>query len=501
MNKFMKKTFIGSVSIAMLSMSAAGFVSANTPSSVEPVSAERVLQEHDAQTEHVDTIQFLSIKGVIDSITDHTLQDNTKIVSVKSEEDSITNFYVTDETYVANDLKVGAEVVAYYNGNAAAPAIFPPQYQALVIANNDGKEFVKADHFNKNLISADGQLKLNITDDTKVVNYDGSDYDGELTNKNLAVSYTVVAESLPAQTSPTKVVVLQQQNEEVDQEEVEVGKYSSVTGKITAITTHETDKSRKSVKIELDNKEPAFLNIDAATFVNGELEEGATVTAFLQNNMPMIMIYPPQYTPIAVSVTTEDSSIVVDKFDKEMISSNGMLKINVGDDTKVTDAAGKAFTGSLVDQVLFVQYGPATKSIPAITTPQKIVVLQEQGLAIEHIALDKKPFVINGKTIEAPAAFKNDKDVVMLPVRAIAEALGHKVTWEQETKTIRLGALISLQVNKDYYTFAKMAPIKLGTVPVINADGNAYAPLAFYEEVMKLSEVSIEADSIIINQE
>ncbi|MFD2115654.1 stalk domain-containing protein [Paenibacillus yanchengensis] len=498
MNKLMKKTFIGSISIAMLSMSAAGIVAASTPSSVTPVAAERVIKQHDAANQNVQAIKFMTVTGVVDKITEHTLQDNTKIVTVKAKDDSITNFYVTDETYVANELKTGANVVAYYNGNAGAPMIFPPQYQALVIANSTTGESVIADHFDKNLISADGQLKLNINDKTEVVSYDGKAFDGELTNKNLLVTYSVSNESLPAQTIPTKVVVLKQQN--VVEEEVNVGDYSNVTGKITAITPHETDKSRKSVKIELDNKETAYLNINAETFVNGELKEGATITAFLQNNMPMIMIYPPQYTPIAVSVDTDDSFTTVDKFDKEMVSSNGTLKLNVDEDIKVTDTAGKAYTGSLVDQVLFVEYGASTKSIPAITTPQKIVVLKEQGIAQEEVAIDKKQFIVNGKTIKAPAAYINDKDVVMLPVRAIAEALDIKVTWEQPTKTIRLGNTISLQLNKDYYTFAKLAPIKLGTVPVIKKDGNAYAPLAFFDKVMKLSEVSVGSDNIVINK-
>lgn len=98
---------------------------------------------------------------------------------------------------------------------------------------------------------------------------------------------------------------------------------------------------------------------------------------------------------------------------------------------------------------------------------------------------------INGKVIEAPTAYAKD-DRVMVPIRAVAEALGFKVTWDGENKTVgfaRLANNTQIQIGKDSYFFARVAPRELGIAPELT-NGSTFVPLEFVSEILK-AEVKI----------
>jgi hypothetical protein len=69
-------------------------------------------------------------------------------------------------------------------------------------------QIVKYDVFDKDLISSDKSLKLNISDKTEIISQDGKAFEGELANRKLVVLYGVSSKSIPAQTNPSKVIVL-----------------------------------------------------------------------------------------------------------------------------------------------------------------------------------------------------------------------------------------------------------------------------------------------------
>ncbi|MPN40548.1 hypothetical protein SDC9_188086 [bioreactor metagenome] len=89
----------------------------------------------------------------------------------------------------------------------------------------------------------------------------------------------------------------------------------------------------------------------------------------------------------------------------------------------------------------------------------------------------------------------------MVPLRAIAEALGYQVTWEQDTQTARLNSAISLEVGRDYYVYMRMAPIELGTAPQLK-DGSVYVPLFYFRDVLKMNNAYFFENQVVIdNQE
>ena len=218
-----------------------------------------------------------------------------------------------------------------------------------------------------------------------------------------------------------------------------------------------------------------------------------------------------------------------------MISRDGDLVILVNDSTEIIFEDGRDARESLKEidgltlsellngRNLIVSYTTATKSIPQKTTPVKIVILYEIAVplpanvdengfmgieppiykfdSVENFPIGIEPpiyiftpeeieelfplngeIVINGEIIEAPAPYYNN-GVVMVPLRAIAEALGFDVNWDEEVQGVRLGVAINLWIGKDYYTVGRMAPIELGAAPELN-DVYTYVPYTFFRDVV-----------------
>lgn len=68
-------------------------------------------------------------------------------------------------------------------------------------------------------------------------------------------------------------------------------------------------------------------------------------------------------------------NVKVDYFNGQLVSSDGQLKLNISPYTQILLTNGQPFSGNPVNRDLIAIYGPITKSIPAQTTPYRIVVL------------------------------------------------------------------------------------------------------------------------------
>ena len=66
---------------------------------------------------------------------------------------------------------------------------------------------VKVDYFNNQLVSADGQLKLNIAPNTPTLLTNGQPFSKNPANRNLIVIYGPTTRSIPAQTTPYQIIV------------------------------------------------------------------------------------------------------------------------------------------------------------------------------------------------------------------------------------------------------------------------------------------------------
>lgn len=159
-------------------------------------------------------VQFMAFNGRIIQIEEMRSQEYgegcVKMVSLQNEEGMQVNFILSPSTYVLNQamLVVGDRVTGYYDANAPAIMIFPPQYPALVMIKERDDQNVKVSYFDRNLVSQDNQLKLNMSPNTPMFTANGQAYSGSPINRDLIVVYGPTTKSIPAQTTPYYIVVL-----------------------------------------------------------------------------------------------------------------------------------------------------------------------------------------------------------------------------------------------------------------------------------------------------
>jgi hypothetical protein len=169
------------------------------------------------QTAYRNKMQsFVPFSGVVTRIEDFSQgQDDAsagcyKLMSLESVERGPVNFVISPGTYFVDHVvvEVGDRVTGFYDANAPAILIYPPQYPAIVMAKDNEYENVIVDFFNNQLVSSHGNLKLNIAPATEVMLTNDQPFNRYPGNRNLIVVYGPTTKSIPAQTTPYKIIVL-----------------------------------------------------------------------------------------------------------------------------------------------------------------------------------------------------------------------------------------------------------------------------------------------------
>ncbi|WP_186673666.1 hypothetical protein [Sporosarcina sp. BP05] len=160
-------------------------------------------------------INFQAFNGVVTMIDDFSIGQNNevgcyKLISVDDRHGTSVNFVVAPTTYFVDHVTVavGDRITGFYDANAPVPFIYPPQYQALVMAKDTPYQHVKVAFFNSRLESSDGTLKLTVSPHTQILLENGQTFTGNITNRNLIVAYGATTRSIPAQTTPHKIIVM-----------------------------------------------------------------------------------------------------------------------------------------------------------------------------------------------------------------------------------------------------------------------------------------------------
>lgn len=160
-------------------------------------------------------INFGSFYGIIIDLID--IQTRTyessgcyKLMTVQDDNESLVNFIISPNTYFVDHITVtvGDVVTGYYDADAPVPLIYPPQLQAIVVAKDTKGVNIKVDYFDEQLTSSDGMLKIDPTSYTEIVLLNDQLFLGDLNNRNLIVIYGSSTRSIPAQTTPFKIIVM-----------------------------------------------------------------------------------------------------------------------------------------------------------------------------------------------------------------------------------------------------------------------------------------------------
>lgn len=156
---------------------------------------------------------FYAFHGTVTAISDFNpgySQGCSQLFTLENELGSIVNFVVTPSTYFVDHeiVHVGDRVTGYFDGDLPAILIYPPQYHALVMVKDQPDQFIKVDHFDNQLVSSDGELKLNLSPYTQIVLTNGQLFSRFPGNRDLIVQYGPTTRSIPAQTTPYRIIVL-----------------------------------------------------------------------------------------------------------------------------------------------------------------------------------------------------------------------------------------------------------------------------------------------------
>lgn len=157
--------------------------------------------------------------------------------------------------------------------------------------------------------------------------------------------------------------------------------FTPTVGVITSISTAaagNTSDSGCTLMISIMSEDQGPVNMVLASNVyvlnSQQLQVGDRVTFFYDPQAPVPLIYPSQYRAVAAAATPQGTNAYLDVFDPMLTNSDATLTLSPSDNTIISLPNGQMFQGNLADKLLLVIYGATTRSIPAQTTPEQIVV-------------------------------------------------------------------------------------------------------------------------------
>ncbi len=157
-------------------------------------------------------MNYSSLIPIMGTILNISRQDDcsTMVLLISSDEGGQVNFIVDNDTVVLGNtrLRVGMRVAAYYDGDLTVPLIYPPRYQAQLVAVLRPSEQGYLGYFDQSLVSQDQSLRLNLAPSTTIVTQNSQLFGCSLSEHFLFVYYSATTRSIPPQTTPRKIVVL-----------------------------------------------------------------------------------------------------------------------------------------------------------------------------------------------------------------------------------------------------------------------------------------------------
>lgn len=287
--------------------------------------------------------------------------------------------------------------------------------------------------------------------------------------------------------------------------EEEIPNYIEFNGKITNLELKEDMVSilaENNLENSLDKLvahiggDVLILDEETMDFISKEdLKEGMEVSIYYTKDTIMLMSYPPQLSPDLLIVRSDDVdlNIKIDKFDEDLISDDNSLKLNISEDVELINLEGeKIEQEDLVNKDLVVFYTISTRSIPAQTTPKKVIAIRNHEVKIfDYLNLNGEKLELNNKM------YKTEYNELMVPLREIAEALDFNVDWNQESKSVKLEKgehTASLAIGVGKYQYYDML-IDLETAPEL-VESTTYVPTSFIQNIL-IAATEVTMDGVL----
>ncbi len=161
---------------------------------------------------------YLSVYGIVSSFyTSVSDRSCSLLLSVNAQNMGQINFVVTPQTFVLEQhtFRPGERIIGVYDTDVPVPLIYPPQYQAVVLAQNSVGNEASLDYFDEDLLNTAKTVKLNIPADgsTQVLLTNGQNYIFSPVEHYLFILYMSASDNIPAEITPSKVIVFCSDNE------------------------------------------------------------------------------------------------------------------------------------------------------------------------------------------------------------------------------------------------------------------------------------------------
>ena len=157
-------------------------------------------------------------------------------------------------------------------------------------------------------------------------------------------------------------------------------RYTPVYGTISSITPLKTSALDHSCSILISVMSQSLGQVNFVvnpnTYVLGQhtFKEGDPIIAIYDTSAPVPLIYPPQFTAVMLAKNEDGFQAMFDYFNQDLLNTDETLKLNISDSTNVLLPNGQTFFYNPGDHYLLVLYLFTTRSIPAQTTPQSVIV-------------------------------------------------------------------------------------------------------------------------------
>lgn len=164
--------------------------------------------------------EFISFRG---EITELSETDESLMILVEDKNGDFFNAiysYVGEDTPLISEkdmeivnkenIEVGMNVSIFYHRMTPMTMSLPPHvWPYAVIIHEESEYTALVDYFDSNLLSSDGSLILNISEETIIVDKDGESLEElDIYERDLVVFTNIVLLSYPGQTSPHKIIVM-----------------------------------------------------------------------------------------------------------------------------------------------------------------------------------------------------------------------------------------------------------------------------------------------------
>lgn len=149
-----------------------------------------------------------------------------------------------------------------------------------------------------------------------------------------------------------------------------------VSGIIQNITPLSGDCCTQRISI-FNNNGIANFDVGPETYViqSARLRPGMNVTAFYDSNLPIPLIFPPQYRAVMIGRKNANETIYAGYFNENLVAEDNSLKLTPARSTEIITSNGQLYNCGLGGQLLIVYYTNTTRSIPPQTTPRRIIVM------------------------------------------------------------------------------------------------------------------------------